>query len=140
MHQDQHSPLTSEEEKLTLEKALIELKIENNRMREEAETKNFELVCMCVNVYVRVCLRVCICACVYVRVCMYVCVCVCTVIPPGMRAINEPVCLHGCRAVSTLTFTCQVNKILALESASLDLQLKHDTAAKTARDVQAGGL
>ncbi len=55
MHQDYHSPLTSEEEKLTLEKALIELKIENNRMREEAETKNFELVCVCV------CQCVCIC-------------------------------------------------------------------------------
>eukprot|EP00048_Salpingoeca_helianthica_P004856 m.81693 g.81693 ORF g.81693 m.81693 type:complete len:876 (+) comp13373_c2_seq3:158-2785(+) len=64
--------LQCEEEKLTLEKNLIELKIENNRMSEEAETKSFE----------------------------------------------------------------QVNKILALESAAFELQLKHDTATKAARDLQ----
>ena len=34
--------------------------------------------CMCVSVYVCVCMYVCVCTCTYVCVCMYVCVYVCT--------------------------------------------------------------
>ncbi len=51
-----HSALiTSEEERLRISKSLIDLQIENNRVREEAEAKSFDDVCMCVHIclYVR---------------------------------------------------------------------------------------